>query len=721
MTVKPRDDCRRVLALVNLLLHVPGQSQAYAQLIPFTPMITVRRIFNFALSFRFRRLARKKSLIFCLAGMSSSLAAQPVALTVQAGGSGKPISRDLFGIFFEDLNYAADGGLYAELIENRSFEYDATEQNSWNSLTAWDLVERGGGKGGVAVKSSRPLHPNNPHYVALSVKQPGDGVGLSNRGYSGIPVTGGDTYNVSFFSHQLFMNEPWGGDNGIAGRPMPVSVRLESPAGEVLASASLQVVGRDWKRWTAKITASRTERAARLVFLVHAKGGIALDEVSLFPEKTFHHRENGLRADLAQCIADLKPKFMRFPGGCLAHGDGVGNFYRWKNTIGPVEQRKGQRNLWGYHQSVGLGYFEFFQFCEDIGAKPLPVVAAGVSCQNSDSSPGMGQACVPIEDMAAYVQEILDLIEWANGPATSTWGRRRAAAGHPAPFGLKYLGVGNEDKITADFAERFKLIQRAVTARYPDITIIGTAGPFPSGEDFDRGWKLARELKVPVVDEHYYVAPDWFWKNQDRYDHYDRPGPKVYVGEYAAHEKDRRNTLRTALAEAAACTAFERNGDVVQLASYAPLLARRQHTQWTPDMIYFTSTGVFRTINYYVQQLMCTNSGDVSLPATLASSAGRRLVVSCVRDSASSDLILKIVNGDDTPASLHLTIEGLSSGLHPATRTLLGGVDPDSVNTDDKPMTVTPETSEMTVASRFDLEVPRDSLVVLRVKDNVKR
>lgn len=636
-------------------------------------------------------------------------------LTVALDAPAKPISPDLFGIFFEDLNYAADGGLYAELVQNRSFEYNSTEQLDWNQFTAWTPVAREGATGGVSVRSAKPLHPNNPHYLAVEVKTPGAGYGVANAGYGGMPVKAGEACELSFFAHQLFMGAPWTGRSDVAGRPMPVTVRLEAENGDVLAEASDSIVGRDWVRHAIELVPSRTEAKARLVVLARAQGGVAFDEVSLFPANTFRHRPNGLRADLAQAIADLRPRFIRFPGGCLAHGDGVNNFYRWKDTIGPVEQRRGQRNIWGYHQSAGLGYFEYFQFCEDIGAKPLPVVPAGVSCQNSDYSPGHGQQCVPLADMAAYIQDILDLVEWANGPATSPWGAKRAAAGHPAPFGLKYLGVGNEDAITPGFKERFKLIHDAVRARYPEIEIVGTAGPDPSGTDFEAGWAVARELGVALVDEHYYRPPSWFWSNLARYDGYDRKGPKVYAGEYAVHDQDRRNTLRSAIAEAAVCTSFERNGDVVHLASYAPLLARRGHTQWTPDMIYFTATDVYPSLNYTVQQLFMHHAGDAAVPAALDGvAAGMRLTASTVRDSRTGDVILKIVNGGDAPQSLAVKFTGASRLPATASRIVFGGAPADTANTDGQPPAVVPREDVLPLAADSTYEAPANSLTILR-------
>jgi len=644
--------------------------------------------------------------------------AQKTTVTVHLD-AGKPISPDLFGIFFEDINYAADGGLYGELIQNRSFEYDVTEQPTWNALSCWELAKRGGGDGGWSVEGARPLNSNNPHYLVLEVKKAGEGVGLINPGFDGIAVKAGESYDASFFAHQIFMNQRWGANSGIEGKPMPVTVRLESRDGEVLCEASLRITGRDWTRLTATLTPKRDEAAARFVLLANAAGGIALDEISLFPRKTFHDRPNGLRADLAQVIADLHPKFIRFPGGCLAHGDGTNNFYRWKDTIGPVEQRRGQKNLWGYHQSVGLGYFEYFQFCEDIGAKPLPVLAAGVSCQNSDHTGEVGQQCLEMADMPAYIQDVLDLIEWANGPATSKWGAKRAAAGHPEPFHLQYLGIGNEDVISPGFKERFKMIFDAVKAKHPEITVVGTVGPYPDGKDFEEGWKFANELHVPIVDEHYYRPPKWFLDNLKRYDSYDRRHSKVYAGEYAAHDGGRgvdKNTLRSALAEAAYMTQLERNGDVVHMSSYAPLLANLRHMQWTPDLIYFNNTRVIPTVNYYVQQMFGANSGDTYLATQMENlQDSDKVAISSVRDDKSGDVILKLVNNAPIAKALNVNLAGAKGLVASASKTVLTG-EPAIANMPDSPQPLTPEVSSITVGDSFDYDAPANSLTVMRIK-----
>lgn len=644
------------------------------------------------------------ALTACLA-QAVMAADQPTTITVQAGAPGKPISPDLFGIFFEDLNYSADGGLYAELVQNRSFEYAMVEQPSWNNLTAWELQQRGG-QGGVVVEYGVPLNANNPHYAVLEIRKPGD-VALVNSGFDGIPVKAGEKYDVSLFARQLYIGGRWGSENRHGA--LPLAVRLEGADGAVLGEAKFDVTERAWKPFSATITASKTDPKARLAVVGSVPGGIALDEISLFPEKTFHNRPNGLRADLAQIIADLHPKFVRFPGGCLTHGNGLPNLYRWKDTIGPIEQRKGQPNLWGYHQSVGLGYYEYFQFCEDIGAKPLPVVAAGVSCQNSGHMAGIGQQAIPMEDMPVYIQDVLDLIEWANGPVTSKWGAKRAAAGHPEPFGLQYLGIGNEDHITPEFNQRFKMIFDAVKKAHPEITVVGTVGPSPAGFDYDEGWKTATELKVPIVDEHYYQKPEWFLTNGGRYDGYDRAKSKVYVGEYAS----RGNTLFNALAEAAYMTSLERNGDVVHMASYAPLLAKVGHTQWTPDLIYFTNEGVFPTVNYYVQALFGRNSGDCWLPSKI-DPASKDLAVSAVRDSKSGDLVLKLVNTSREPMPLRIALDGSTKLPASATATVLTG-DPGAKNDAGNAPAVTPKTAPLAVGPTFAYAAPASSLTIIRI------
>lgn len=557
-----------------------------------------------------------------------------------AGAPGKPISDMLVGIFFEDINYGADGGLYAELVQNRDFEYkpsDRTGDLNWNATTAWTTS----GDGSMTISTDTPVHPNNPHYARIAAT--GDFT-LANEGFDSIAVKRGESYRFSVMA--------------AAPRPCKIRVRLADKSGRTLASKTIAVDGTSWKTYKTvlKPSADCTDASLELVFGKNAAADI--DMVSLFPAKTFRSRENGLRADLAQKLADIHPRFVRFPGGCVAHGDGIDNIYDWKGSVGPLEARKPLRNLWGYHQTRGLGYYEYFQFCEDIGAEPLPVLAAGVPCQNSGQAHSHStcaidtygqQNGIAMDDMPAYIQDVLDLIEYANGPADSRWGSVRAAAGHPEPFNMKYIGIGNEDMITEVFVPRFKMIYEAVRKAHPEITVIGTVGPFYEGTDYERGWELARELDIPIVDEHYYVSPGWLIHNRDYYDNYRRGATKVYLGEYASHLPGRPNNVETALSDALYLTDVERNGDVVAMTSYAPLLAKNGHTQWRPDMIYFDNTGVYPTPEYYVQRLFGNNSGDTYLPTDLTIDSNdpavkARIGVSVVRDSASGQRIVKLVN-----------------------------------------------------------------------------
>jgi alpha-N-arabinofuranosidase len=639
------------------------------------------------------------------------LAAFGLAAALPAAGqkanTSKPISPDLFGIFFEDINYAADGGLYGELVQNRSFEYSPSDHGGWHPLTSWDYLHEGFAMGSVSVESAAPLHPNNPHYVQLRVENPlQKGLGLKNTGFDGIALKAGEKYDFS-----LWARVP-------SGAPVPLLVQLRDKQDKVLAETTLPALAGGWQQYRATLAPTAASPEASLVVLATGKGVVDLDMISLFPQKTFHNRPNGLRADLAQTIAELQPKFVRFPGGCLAHGDGLDNLYQWKSTIGPVEQRVAQRNIWNYHQTAGLGYFEYFQFCEDIGAKPLPVVAAGVSCQNSGGTwkiGGTGQQCVPLADMAAYTQDVLDLIAYATGPATSTWGAKRAAAGHPTPFNLEYVGIGNEDKITPEFEERFKMIYAAVRAKYPKMKVIGTAGPGPKGEDYDEGWAVASQLHVPLVDEHYYEKPKWFLTNNRRYDTYDRAKPKVYLGEYASWG----NTLFNAIAEAAYMTSLERNGDVVQLASYAPLLAKEGHTQWNPDLIYFTNSTVVPSVNYYVQQLFGQNQGTEYVAGVVASPAGAvadtTVAASCVRDAKTGDVILKLVNASASAQPFQVDLTGFKGLSLAGTRTIFTG-DKDAKNTFASPQTVRPVAAAYKAGKRFSYEAQPYSLTVIRLR-----
>lgn len=608
----------------------------------------------------------------------------------------KKISNLLIGAFFEDINYAADGGLYAELIQNRDFEYDPEDKKetdpTWNCTKAWSLK---GETATMSIDTSEPIHPNNKHYAVIKIKN--TGAVLSNEGFDGIALKAGEQYNFSIFVR------------AIEGKTGKLEIRLVGKDGEIYGETETTPVSSIWKKYEAKIISKKTVPDAHLEVIPQMTGSVAMDMISLFPQNTFKGRKNGLRTDLAQTIADISPRFVRFPGGCVAHGDGIGNIYQWKNTIGPPESRKPQRNLWGYHQTAGLGYFEYFQFCEDIGAEPLPVIAAAVPCQNSSTGGQGQQGGIPMCEMEEYVQDILDLIEYANGSEKTKWGKIRAEAGHPKPFNLKYVGIGNEDLITDIFEERFTYIYNIVNEKHPEITLIGTVGPFSEGADYREGWKIAEKLNIPIVDEHYYQAPGWFINNQDFYDKYDRSRSKVYLGEYASWG----NNLFNALAEALYLTSIERNGDVVCMTSYAPLLAKEGNTQWRTDLIFFNNTEVKPTVNYYVQQLYGQNSGDEYIPCNITVSNNRnnltkRIAVSVVRDSENNRVIVKLVNILPVAMSSTINLKDLNISGSDAEVTILKG-EPDERN-------IKPEKKLVPVSQDFQVELPPYSFSVYSIK-----
>ncbi len=620
-------------------------------------------------------------------------------ITVQPENN-KPISDMLIGIFFEDINYAADGGLYAELVQNRGFEYSPADKrfrdDTWNNKKAWRFT---GKEEGFSIDTVHPVHPNQKHYAVLAIKNVGEA--LENEGFDGIPLKAGDKYDFSVFAR---------GIDGAKGRLL---VRLVGESGNVLAEGNTKSVGAKWQNLELSLTAKETAEKAKLQVIPQFAGKLALDMVSLFPQNTFNNRKNGLRADLAQAIADMNPRFVRFPGGCVAHGDGLHNIYRWKNTVGPLETRKPDRNIWNYHQSMGLGYFEYFQFCKDIGAEPIPVVAAGVPCQNSSDGGHGQQGGIPMCEMDDYVQEVLDLIEWANGDKNTKWGKVRAEAGHPEPFNLKYIGIGNEDLITDIFKERFEMIYNAVREKHPEITVIGTVGPFSEGSDYREGWKFATELNLPLVDEHYYQPPGWYLNNQDFYDRYDRNKSKVYLGEYATHIPGRRLNMETALCDALHLINVERNADVVTMTSYAPLLARHGNTQWNPDLIYFNNTEVFPTTDYFVQQMFGKNAGDKYIASRISLSDNRkevnkRLASSLVHDSQTGDFILKLTNLLPVAVDAKINLADLPVAGSEAVLTILQG-EPTDEN-------ARPSIKKLAVNPEFEYSLPAYSFSVIRMK-----
>ena len=564
------------------------------------------------------RVLMKQALILVTALLSFAALAQPppMQVTVRADRPGHAIPKTLYGIFFEDINYAADGGLYPELIANRGFDWRTREPEGWTR--EW----RGNAMGRVSLQGGCPVNPNTWQYLRIECYAPGEGAGVANSGFGGIAVKQGEKYDLSLYAR------PHAGYAGgltvrleAADRKSLASYRIDEgewknkPSERALGTACASLdppAPPEWVKYEAVFTPSETVTNAQLVVLLDAAGTVDLDLVSLYPQATFNRRKNGLRADLMQILKEMKPATLRFPGGCVVEGYDFETLYHWKRTVGPLERRAINYNRWGYWQSHGLGYFEYFQLAEDVGAEPLPILAAGMTCQFRKPL-----ECMPLGSLDGVIQNALDLIEFANGSPDSPWGRVRAEMGHAAPFNLKYVGIGNENWDNV-FLDRYAVIAKAVKAKHPEITIISSAGAQPEGPMFELAWKRLPELKAELVDEHYYKPPEWFYAQANRYDRYDRNGPKVYVGEYACHTRDRKNNLTAALAEAAVMTGFERNSDVVRMAAYAPLFNKIGCSQWNVDLIWFDNTRAFVTPSYYVQKLFMNNLPDTLLPVETA-------------------------------------------------------------------------------------------------------
>ncbi len=681
-----------------------------------------------------------KKFLFCAALTAATLglsAQKP--LTAPKGG--KAISDELIGIFFEDISSSADGGLYAELLQNGSFEFNANERDGWGPATAWRVIRPGHSLG--FIQPSTKTLPG-PGYVsntsmrlhAERVKEYYDykgwkGFGLQNDGFGGIVVKAGAKYDFSMRLSNTGMGtssakqirvalvEPqgWGKDPKLL-----ADAFIEIPAREMPADKNIKHMDLGWKEYKVTLTPNADCTKAALQLLMLNEGDVYVDDISLMPQDTY--KGHGLRKDLAEALAALQPKFMRFPGGCVVHGggDGFWNTYRWKNTIGPRHKRIQLKNTWGYHQSMGLGYYEYFQFCEDLGMAPLPILPCGVSCQGTNGGWGMkGQAqdVVPMETMDEWVQDALDLIEWANGdPATSRWAKLRAEQGHPAPFGLKYLGLGNEERISPEFAERFRYIYQKVREAHPEIVIVGTAGPgsHPGNSDFDHGWKLAEELNIPILDEHYYERHNYFLESR-QYDLYPRDRQtKVYLGEYAAKDKK----LIDALAEGLYLLHVERNGDVVCMTSYAPLFAKKGATNWNPDLIYFDNERPYLTCSYYVQQMFGQSAGQYFYGDCVRFQGDAAGVVQPVEKSLYGQsvvlnvktrrLFVKLCNAGAEPKQADINL-GRFALKKTATKTTLTGAPDAENNFEAQP--IAPQTETIKAQKRFTLDLAPYSFVML--------
>ena len=496
---------------------------------------------------------------------------------------------DFYGIFFEDINHAADGGLYGEMLRNRAFEFSPVDNSSYQSLTAWKTIDEGGASVSASVSNKQPFSRQNPNYLVLEIANPGEKAGIKNLGYnSGIAVKKDGKYNFSCYAK--------------ADKPCVITVSIDDAYEKPITSMNINITSDKWTKYSLTLVSPVTDTTAVLSVTSKERCKFCLDFVSLFPADTYKNRQNGMRKDIAEMLADLTPKFMRFPGGCLIH-DGTLNsadrnsMYRWKNTVGDITNRPSRRNNWQYNQSLGLGYYEYFLFCEDIGAKPLPVLPAGYN-------PHMEQAA-PMDEMREWIDDALDLIEFANGGADTKWGKLRYDMGHSEPFNLEYLAIGNEE-VGQGFWDRYDLFHKEIKERHPEIKIINSAGPFPSGGEFERGWANARKNASDLVDEHYYTSPEWMLANHNRYDNYSSDDPKVFLGEYALWG----NTYYNALIEAAYMTSLENNAHAVALACYAPLLANADYVNWQPDMIWFDNHRVYGSANYYVQKMFMNNTGN---------------------------------------------------------------------------------------------------------------
>lgn len=590
-----------------------------------------------------------RRLILTAIAVLAALSASAQTFDINLKKPGAKIQDTMYGIFFEDINFAADGGLYAELVKNRSFEFPY-------ALQGWKAF------GKVEVRDDGPFD-NCPHYVRLY--DPGHAhkhTGLDNEGFFGIGVKAGEQYRFSVWARS----------------ETPVTIRVEivntasMDENHFIAQNTLTVDSKEWKKYEAIISPSETLDKSVLRIFMETRGGayVDLEHVSLFPVDTWKGREGGLRKDLAQALADLHPGIFRFPGGCIVEGTDLATRYNWKNTVGQVENRPLNENRWeytfphrfypDYFQSYGLGFFEFFQLSEDIGAEPLPIVSCGLACQFQNDT---DDAHVPVDELQPYIQDALDLIEFANGPVDSEWGSVRAGMGHPEPFNLKFIGVGNEQWGQL-YPDRLAPFVEAIRKAYPEIKIVGSSGPDSEGEQFDFLWPEMKRLGADLVDEHFYRPYDWFLAQGARYDNYDRKGPKVFAGEYACHAKGRKyNHFYASLLEAAFMTGLERNADLVQMATYAPLFAHVEGWQWRPDLIWYDNLNSFRTVSWHVQQLYGQYRGKNVLTLTMDGRAvagleGQNgLFASAVQDG--NLIYVKVANTSEQPQDITLNFTGL--------------------------------------------------------------
>ena len=658
-------------------------------------------------------MKKYKGLLAVLAlAAGSALQAQTNELVIQAGKPGAEIQPTMYGLFFEDINYAADGGLYAELVKNRSFEFP-------QHFMGWKTF------GKVSLKDDGPFE-RNPHYVRLAYAgHPHKQTGLDNEGFFGIGIKKGAEYRFSVWAR-------------VAEGETPAKIRVEladtKSMGEqqAFATADVTVDSREWKKYQVILKPEVTNPKAILRIFLASRQTVDLEHISLFPVDTWQGHENGLRKDLAQALADIKPGVFRFPGGCIVEGTDIASRYDWKKSVGMVENRPLNENRWqytfphrffpDYYQSSGLGCYEFFQLSEEIGAEPLPVLSCGLACQFQN--PNM-DAHVPLCDLDSYIQDALDLIEFANGAVDTPWGKVRADMGHPAPFNLKFIGIGNE-QWGKEYPEHLEPFVKAIRKKYPDIKIVGSSGPNSEGEQFDYLWPEMKRLKADLVDEHFYRPEAWFLSQGARYDNYDRKGPKVFAGEYACHGKGKKwNHFHASLLEAAFMTGLERNADVVHMATYAPLFAHVEGWQWRPDMIWFDNLNSVRTVSYYVQQLFATHKGTNVLSLTMnkkpvtGAEGQNGLFASAVCDKNKNEIIVKVANTSDKKQPLSLIFNGLKKKevLSGARCIKLSSADMDKDNTIENPLAIIPQETSLDVDGHtlnVDLEPATFAVYILK-------
>lgn len=644
-------------------------------------------------------------------GYTTEVQAQTAkVIKVKTDHSIAKVQPNMWGVFFEDINFGADGGIYAELIKNRSFEFA-------KPLMGWTIQRKKQQEGEILVVNRKEVNTANPRY--LQVKKQTDDFELVNEGFKGIGVKKGLRYDFSLMYRQSTPG-------------VKLVLLLKDANNKIIGQGNLtpDQTGSDWKKQSASFNATETDPKAKFSILFQGNGNIDLDMISLFPGDTWKNRPQGLRADMVQLLADMKPGFVRFPGGCIVEGTDLANRYQWKKTIGPIENRQLIINRWNtefanrsapdYYQSFGLGFFEYFQLAEDIGSDALPILNCGMACQFNTAE------VASLEELDPYVQDALDLIEFANGDVTTKWGKMRADLGHPKPFNLKMMGVGNENW-GPQYLERLAIFTKAIKAKYPDFKLINSSGTDPEGDRFNLLNTTLRNNNADFIDEHYYRSADWFLKNAGRYDNYPRNGSKVFVGEYAVHADNsivgsNRNNWQSALASASLMTGLERNADVVQMASYAPLFANIDAWQWAPDMIWVDNLKSYGTPDYYVQKQFSTNKGTDVVAITLDEKniiGQDGLYASAVTDQAKKELIIKIANNSDQSQNIDFDLEGKIKLKNKATNEEIANSNLTQVNSFENPEAVSPRKSTINLkGKKLNIALKPYSFNVIKIPFN---